>query len=468
MKTIHYMMIAAALLVTVSCNKSENTSGNEESIRFAAPVQTKAYSDPADHSYVFQVRDILNNGVTPHINNRLAYANGAWGYATGEQDQYKWNNGSHNLFGWLETDGYVNSATYFGSAPSLSGTPPTTLNIPAVNMTNVTKQYDFVYSQSVQRNTIANDYSDVPLVFKHLFAQVGISFKADPALDPSENPTIYEVYLNSHFKNKKSATISFASAGDPAVVYNDEASTGLFADKNSSMASSGIVYGASTTAFDVLSQTQSGSKSFYYVWPQTAADLQSVSDPVITVKYLFPGEGSAREIEMPFPAGTSWEAGKKYSYTISYMGGILKVNETVLPWDYESTDGLEASTQSAIAAWIGWDTGTCTVSGQTATFKNSSTPVRGIFRINSPTSCTYSIELEGANANKFTISSGGSGTIGTGAGQIKPGQNIEFYIATNGATSGDETNLVFSVTVGGRKYNIDSEIQRDGQFTVKL
>lgn len=171
---------------------------------------------------------------------------------------------------------------------------------------------------------------------------------------------------------------------------------------------------------------------------------------------------------MPFPNGTSWEAGYKYSYTITYMGGILKINEAVLPWDYNSTDGLEASSQSAVASWLGWDTQTCTVAGQTATFKSSSTPVHGIFRINSPTSCTYSIELTGANAGNFTISGGGSGTIGTGPGEIKPGQNIDFYIETNGASAGDETNLVFSVTAGGRKINIDSEIQKDGQFTIKL
>lgn len=456
-------MLAAALLITAACNKTEKAPEVQESIRFAIPVQTKAYTDPADHDAVFQVRDILN-GSTVHINNTLVYKNGAWTYGTGDEDQYKWQASTHNLFGWLETDGFAQTTSYFGSAPSLSGT---TLTIPAVSMTNQTKQYDFVYSQSVQRKTINNDYSDVPLVFKHLFAQVAISFVADPNLPAGEEPTVHEVFLNNNFKNKKSATISFANAGDPTVTYNDETWAELFAEKSTAL-SAGIVYSPSTPAFDVLSQTQSGSKAFYFIWPQTAADLHN---HVITVKYDFPqppAAPEAREIHMGFPNGTSWEAGYKYSYTINYMGGILKINEAVLPWDYESTTGLEASSQSAVASWLGWDTQTCTVAGQTATFKNSSTPVRGIFRINSPTSCTYSIELTGANKDKFTISSGATGTIGTDAGEIKPGQNIEFTIATNGATAGDETNLIFSVTAGGRKINIDSEIQKDGQFTIKL
>lgn len=457
-------MLAAALLMTAACNKTEKAPEIKESIRFAIPVQTKAYTDPADHDAVFQVRDILNNESIPHIDNTLLYSGGDWVYGTGAQDQYKWRVGLHNLFGWLETDGFAQTTSYFGSAPTLIGT---TLTIPAVSMTNQTKQYDFVYSQSVQRNTRANDYSDVPLVFKHLFAQVAISFVADPNLLDAENPTVYEVYLNENFKNKKSATISFANAGDPTVTYNDETLTGLFATKSTAL-SSGVVFSKTSAAFDVLSQSQTGSKAFYFIWPQTAADLQSTTAPVITVKYLYPGEGSPRVIKMPFPNGTSWEAGYKYSYTITYMGGILKINEAVLPWDYNSTDGLEASSQSAVASWLGWDTETCTVAGQTATFKSSSTPVHGIFRINSPTSCTYSIELTGANAGNFTISGGGSGTIGTGPGEIKPGQNIDFYIETNGASAGDETNLVFSVTAGGRKINIDSEIQKDGQFTIKL
>lgn len=465
MKTIHYMMIAAALLVTAACNKSENTSGNEESIRFAAPVQTKAYSDPADHSYVFQVRDILNNGSTPHINNKLAYANGEWGYATGEQDQYKWNNGSHNLFGWLETDGFFNSTTYFGSAPSLSGT---TLTIPAKTMTSSTNQYDFLYSQSVQRNTIANDYSEVPLVFKHLFAQVSIQFLVDPS--SPENPKVYEVYLNNYFKNRKSATINFASA-DPVVTLTPQAYDALFTAKNATMEASGEDFTDATTPFDVLTQTHSATPTTFFIWPMDESELvkENPLERVITVKYKIDSELSPRTIHMGFPKGTSWRAGYRYAYTISYMGGILKVNETVLPWEYNNTTGLTADAQSAMASWVGWDSATCTESGQTVTFKSASTPVRGIFRINSPTSCTYSISLTGTNADKFSISSGASGTIGTGVGEIKPGNNIEFKVsALTGATAGDEANLVFTVTKDGRTINIDSEVQKDGFFTIKL
>ena len=306
----------------------------------------------------------------------------------------------------------------------------------------------------------------MPLIFKHLFAQVAISFIADPVLPAGQEPTIYEVYLNNLFKNKKSVTIDFANEGDPTVTYTAQAYESLFAAKNSSMASDGIVYSPSTLAFDVLSQVQSAAKVYYLMWPMTASEL--VDAQVLTVKYLYPGEADPREITMSFPAGTAWEAGYKYSYTISYLGGVLKVNETVLPWDYTSTSGLSVETQSAIASWQGWVSSTCTVSGQTATFKPDGTPVRGVFRINSPTSCTYNITLTGTNADKFSITRGASGTIGTGEGNIKPGQNISFEIsALEGASSGDEANLVFTVTAGGRTISIDSEIQRDGQLTVK-
>ncbi len=467
MKTNHYIMLAAALLITAACNKSEKAPEVKESIRFAIPVQTKAYTDPADHDAVFQVRDILN-GSTVHINNTLAYKNGAWTYGTGAEDQYKWNGGTHNLFGWLETDGFFNSTSYFGSEPSLSGT---TLTIPAKTMTSTTNQYDFVYSQSVQRKTINNDYSDVPLVFKHLFAQVSILFKADPNLPALENPTVYEVYLNENFKNSKSATINFAAAGDPVVTLTPQAYDALFTAKNATMASSGEVFSASTTPFDVLTQAHNAVPTSFFIWPMGEEELEKAnsSERVLTVKYLFPGEGSPRIIHMNFPAGTSWQAGYKYSYTITYMGGILKVSEAVLPWDYENTTGLSADSQSAMASWVGWDSSTCTEAGQTVTFKSASTPIRGIFRINAPTSCSYSISLTGANADKFSISSGASGTIGTGAGEIKPGNNIEFNIsALTGATAGDEANLVFTVTSSGRTVNIDSEVQKDGLFTIKL
>ena len=460
--SFHIIVVVLTLSVALSCSKSGNDPEAAESIRFAGPVQTKVFTDPAGTSSVFYVRDIFNE-TTTHIDNLLKYNDEDmdWGYGSGDKDQYKWRNGLHHFFGWLKTDGIVQTASFFGSDPTLAGT---TLSFPAKNMTNATAQYDFLYSQVIQRNTSSNDYSEVPLIFKHLFAQVAITFVADPDLPELENPTVYEVYLNESFRNKKAASISFASPGDPEVTYTiPREFESLFATKNSTMASSGIVYSPTTTPFDVLSQTQSHISAFYYIWPMTEEELSETD--VITVKYK-PGSGVTRTVDMSFPPGTSWQAGHKYSYTISYMGGILIVNQEVLPWDYSSATGLQADSQSAMASWAGWDSATCTESRQTVTFRSSDIPVHGIFRINSPTSCTYNVTL--SNTEKFSIE-GGSGTIGSGSGQINPGQNIEFYISAKpGAAVGDQTGLTFTVTTAGRTINIDSEVQKDGLFTITL
>ncbi len=477
--TYLFIIAAVALLSATACNETEPASGNSQAIRFAGPLQTKAYTDAADHSDIFEVRDIYN-GSTLLIENTLVYSGSAWEYGTGAQDQYNWKNGTHNLFGWLQTDGNYNTATEFGTL-TLSGT---TLTIPAKTLTNASHQYDFLYSQSVQRNTSENDYSEVPLIFKHLFAQVAISFKIDDEYDEDANgkPKIVAAYLNSNFHNAKSATIDFSSEGNPAVNFTPETSSGLFAPASTSLNNNGdgTVYEKSSTPFDLLAQTQSATKTFYYVWPMTSDELihATTTDRVITIDYFYPNDNSgssysSRSSKMSFPAGTSWEAGNKYSYTITYMGGILKVTETVLPWDYESTTGLDASTQSAMASWVGWDVSTADETGLTAKFKSNGSggyiPMHGIFRINSPTSCTYSIALTGTNASSFSITSGASGTIGTGDGQIDPGDNIDFYITPTGSAAvGHTANLTFTVTVGGRTMSIDSEVQRDGTFIIEI
>ena len=318
MKIKHIYFGLALILLTASCNKTEDAAAPVGGIRFAGPVETKA-TDAADHSDIFQVRDWYNNS-SYLIENTLEYKNNTWDYGT--SNTYEWKNGTHKFFGWLQKDGSYTTSSLFGSGFNLTGT---TLNIPKLTMNNQVRQYDFLYSNVVERSTYDNDYSDVPLVFNHLFAQVAISFKISPTTADSERPiTLYQVYINDNLKNSKSASIDFSAAGKPAVTYDNVSSDGLFATP-ADFSTLGD-YDKTSIPIDVLGQIQIANKAFYYVWPTDEADLQNV----ITVVYKIDGDSYTRTSVMSFPAGTKWEAGNKYQYTITYMGGILKIVDSVL------------------------------------------------------------------------------------------------------------------------------------------
>ena len=244
-------------------------------------------------------------------------------------------------------------------------------------------------------------------------------------------------------------------------------------------------YGKGATPIDMLSQQQTSTKDFYYFWPATEAELFEV----ISVVYQIDGETDpvtgnpyVRTSKLSFPKGTSWKGGHTYSYTVTYMGGIFKVEESVLPWNYTETPAT-VEQQSAMASWVDWDSATCTISGSDITFKTDPQgrliPIHGMFKIYSPTQCTYHINLT-QNANFYTITPNdganvhtGSGTIGTSTGDIRPGVTIDFYISARDEdrpaagqppiTSG----LSFSVQAsGGREFSLDSELQRDPAFTI--
>ena len=67
----------------------------------------------------------------------------------------------------------------------------------------------------------------------------------------------------------------------------------------------------------------------------------------------------------------------------------------------------------------------------------------------------------------------GTGSIGSAAGDILPGVNIDFYISANDDDRPAAGNppitagLAFSVQASGsREFSLDSELQRDGAYTI--
>lgn len=459
-----YIAVAMALVAVSACSRMDKVPENAGDIRFAAPVQTKS-TDAVSTLDVFQIRDWFNSA--HYINTTLEYVGSAWDYGNGAS--YEWQGGSHRFFGWLDSDNTYSTNSFF---PGIS-LSDTTLVIPAKTMNNSVRQYDFLYSYPVTRSTFNNDYSAVPLIFKHLFAQVAINFKISDLTEDTDQPIdLQRVYIDTNFKNRKGATIKFTGADTLDVEYTNIATDGYFATPVDFNIPG---YGKGATPIDVLSQVQTTSKSYYYVWPTPAADLAETD--VIRVDYVLNGE--TRHSTFSFPHGTSWEAGNKYQYTITYLGGILKVEESVLPWTYNELSA-SADEQSVMATWLGWDTSTCTVSGTNVTFATypDGDPnagklkrIHGMFKIYSPTNCTYHINMT-QNADKYTFQNG-TGVIGTGTGEIAPGATIDFYIIADDAdrpAAGQPaitSNMTFTVRAsGGRDYSLDSEIQHDGSFTI--
>ena len=163
------------------------------------------------------------------------------------------------------------------------------------------------------------------------------------------------------------------------------------------------------------------------------------------------------------------------------MGGIFKVEESVLPWNYTELSG-SAEDQSAMASWIGWDSSTCEINGSDIKFKlgpqGQLMPIHGMFKIYSPTRCTYHINLSNdVTYYSFNHNFGNgvvntsTGSIGTSEGDIHPGVTIDFYITAVKRPASDQpdmkADLSFSVqATGGNEFSLDSELQRDGAYTI--
>ena len=476
MRIRHYIYIAAAALTLLPACEEENVwTAPETDIKFAAPLATRATATPAGSNFVFQVRDYYNSS-SYYIDNEtiVSHTSSEWRYGSGRS--YIWSNGTHCFFGWSQTDGEIATADFFGANLTVSGPVVTT---PAKVINTSTTQYDFLYSDMVTRRTAENDYSAIPLTFKHLFAQVGISFRVDDIT--TEEITLTRVYLSNTMNVGKTAEIDF-STEDPEVTYTASSQGYYVTPVNLNITG----FNSSSTPVDVLAQVQNGGRQYYYTWPMTENELKSM----IVVEYTLTknSAGSAVNMDfvsvMNFPKGSKWEAGNKYQYVIAYMGGILKVEEQLLPWDYEESTGNDIP-EPTMATWKGWDDITCTVSGTNVTFKENQDgtlkKVHGMLVVSSPSNCTLHINLSNhisgddiayiiKDSQGHDITTSGI-TIG-GSNGITPGATIDFYIEaveSKRPAYGEApltSSLSFSIQASDREVSMDSELQRDGQYNI--
>lgn len=334
----HINTLAAAVFLAAalsSCAKmrveTEDVRPSGTPIRMAVSsegAQTKALFDAASFSAtgnVLQIWDVYFNSV---VATPQAYIEGAnvvstgtgtvWPFKDGDAvNHYYWTKtGTHRFYGVLVKD---NS----GSAPL---TPTTgwgfdaahkVYNVPTTTLTLTSPQFDFVYSNVIERNLDNGDPTTaVPLKFSHLFSAFGFTFEND-------SPSSFNIKSATlKVNDQAAATIDYSNVWDkgfaPAAADNWNPKVTYTGLKMSSEAGISGKTGAiqPATCYDMFLGGKITDMANYdkytLIWPQ------DLTDKTLEMKYLVSGK-RYQEVDVTV---------NKYTYTTSSGNGNYDVSFT--------------------------------------------------------------------------------------------------------------------------------------------
>jgi hypothetical protein len=326
-KALTYSAIVLLLGLT-ACNKTDNmTFEGDGNIRFApARVATRALIEDADglQSQTFKVYDILNE--TEYINNTIVY-NETDGWTYGTPATYKWADGEHKFFGF--TDG---AGAYADNLLAVSKTLTTA----------EADQVDLLYSDIF--TTTAADWKatktakdSVMLDFHHLFAAVSIT-----VLNETTNDVSVASVGTDDIRNSGSATVNY-SGSDVAVQYGSVSTSGNY---GATAFSSAIALGENEM-IDVFGQAKTQAKNFCVVWPQSLEGNAIVVD----IDYTMNDDNFVKHVTLPTD---TWEAGKKYSYTLRILPTGVKLTFKVMPWIAGEAGSINTEDGSINMSNVNW------------------------------------------------------------------------------------------------------------------
>lgn len=413
-----------------------------------------------------------NSSSPYYIKDEIVY-NGStvWNYAS--QGIYPWTvTGIHHFFGYLKyyAKKGLKVTDLVATEPSPSGT---TMEVPFITFNTGTKQFDFIYSDLVERDAEDKNYNVIPLNFKHLFTALSVQVENKTDLKVELESIKFEDENGKSLNNKKRATINFASSSTADL--KDASSDGAFFPL---MSSSEIL--SKNQSYDPLANkrgtTTSLEKSFFMLWPQTVEEIAPTNeldendpkraegythdsnDSLIVLKYKLQvnpetDEWVERETRLKFPT-FPWSPGKKVSITIQFADKLIDLLVKVLEWDYNEFDVDFSEGTIVVTEGLSFTPGTCSISGKTAVVTN--TNPRGSFRIVAPVGGTWKVGLVG-DTDYFDIT--------PREGIIDP-NNPEVVIRvipdfTKPRPADKHVNLRFTVDASGREMDANTEINRD-------
>ena len=396
---------------------------------------------------------------------------------TGDPITYQWISGTHKFFGWLAKDANfglttpMTPETFFTTDGFKFNENTQTLTIAPKAIDHTTPQFDFMYSD-INVTEPTNDA--VAMEFYHLFTAVSIGV---------ENSTSSFIEIDD-FKIKgipstRGASISF-NGTEPIVDYTDWTEKATFTrglDEGKA--------GYEVSPKNLRSNIFNGSttQEFMMLWPVDASDLHSTEKTTTTeegdvvypedwkmyIKYTIKNgskdeNGKTYEKRINFPAGMSWESGKKNHMSIVFADKMVELTAKVEPWNYEeqtidyTNEGLTESDASILT----WDRTVSSVNDdeKMVSIVNAQA-AKGMFTLQTPIGGSWIVSLVG-DVNAFEITpSTGIIDAQTATISVKP--------LVSSPTRDYKVHLKFMVRRSdGRMIAADDFIQKNGAYTIVL
>ena len=322
------------MLSALSCKKAEtDVIVDGDRITFAPYIPyTKALIDNLNSLgnqiivYDYMVKDNSAGWYIDGVN--VSYDNtGKWDYVTadGSDLEFLWlDESSHSFFGWLDMDNALFSLDGKFDQGSRR------LSIPTIDFTAITPQYDFLYSEvheryysktgdSASAGGSNGKNSEVNLQMKHLFSafRFNIQNYRDAAI------IINSIRLDN-ICTQKFATIDFwypvtaeyTTIGEK-VTFNSKVEYPVTLSPS----------GGAVNAFNTDDQ-------FLLIWPQSEQEFtETDKEAAVILSYTQKGITKDKVLKLKDFGHTEWEAGKRYSYTITFTDKEIVLTCSVNPWE---------------------------------------------------------------------------------------------------------------------------------------
>ena len=522
-----YIIPAAAVLLAalvLSCEKKpvEEPVYSSEEIRLnAAPNATKGFlsTDALKvngtqfqmYDYLSGYNGTLTDGVgTSHTGEEFLYFQNtltfkqdatSWQWLFGDMaspTSYRWTRtGVHHFYGWILED-KTSTDPNAGSLKSSffdTYTPGTKTLTVAKDFTAAAPQYDFLYSNVVPVDVIADgtpSHVDIPM--KHLFGALGMTVQNTSKTDV----IVYSVRL-LNFPASHTETLTWDMSGGVSLAGgNPTAGSTFWPNKFSSGGTTlySIENANGGKTYDGYTGAEMGENlSYRLCWPMTQAALKptvtgtdgdgnptySADSPLVEVDCKVGASGRSI-LKMRFPnaddAKAAITAGKKTQLNVSFADKQVQLSFKTLPWDYEEYP-MAFENDAVSATQLKFIEGSYVNGGkltdangkhdviQLTSSSNPAWVARGKFSIYTPVNGRLSIGLSGDTDSFIVTLESGDTYTGTGNDYIlidpsRDGGLITLGVRPNGVpASGKKLFLHFAVTNNNRDTDADSEINRD-------